>query len=177
MFYIAICDDELKTAEILKKAVLEYLESNRETAEIEIYSKSFSLLCDIQEGKHFDLIMSDIEMPEVHGMELAKFIKKYLPESYLIFVTSYIKYAIDAYELSVFRYIPKEQISEKLNRALKDVFRLLHLQEKKFYYITLPMRIEKLPYRSISYIQKEQKDVVLHLMNGKKVKSGKAWYR
>ena len=50
----------------------------------------------------FDLILLDIEMPESTGMEIAEKIKPYLPNVKIIFITSHIEYAIDAFELSIF---------------------------------------------------------------------------
>ena len=81
--------------------------------------KLMSKVYDIQEQKHYDLILSDIEMPKMNGMELAGYIKSYLPQVFIIFITSHIKYAIDAYELSIFRYVPKNMITERLKPALK----------------------------------------------------------
>lgn len=164
MFYIAICDDFKKTADKLQTIVSKFLEKHNELAEIKVYTQSNLLMYDVKEGKHFDLILSDIEMPEIDGLELAKVVKKYLPEVYLIFITSHTKYAIDSFELSVFRYIPKDQ-PQKLNQGLKDVFNLLHLQEDQYYTISMPSRMEKIAYHRIVYIEKSNKNAILHLMD------------
>ena len=107
MIYIAICDDDEKTIVQLRKRVQMLLKENNIVAKISEYSQSRLLQYDVQEGKYFDLILSDIEMPQIDGMKLAEYIKKYLPEVFIIFITSHTKYAIDAYELSVFSYVPK----------------------------------------------------------------------
>lgn len=68
MIYIAICDDNEKTVEILKKKVMEFLKKSNEFADITVYTQSENLQYDIQEGKYYDLILSDIEMPNIDGM-------------------------------------------------------------------------------------------------------------
>jgi len=67
MIYIAICDDNEKTVEILKKKVMEFLKKSNEFADITVYTQSENLQYDIQEGKYYDLILSDIEMPNIDG--------------------------------------------------------------------------------------------------------------
>ena len=50
-----------------------------------------------------DVLTLDIEMPGSTGMETAEKIKPFLPNVKIIFITSHIEYAIDAFELSIFR--------------------------------------------------------------------------
>lgn len=168
MLYIAICDDDEKSAVDLKDKVSFYIKSIHELAKITLYSQSTMLQYDISEGKHFDLILSDIEMPDIDGMELAEYMKQYLPEVLIIFITSHLKYAVDAYELSIFRYIPKDTLDDRLERALTDAIHMIKLQSDKFYKIDMPSRIEKIPYREILYIRREGKYAVFYLLDGTK---------
>ena len=105
MIQIAICDDSEVTLQHLNQSVSTILKSNQEAAAITLYSSSESLSYDIEEGHFFDLILTDIEMPHMNGMELAATIRTYLSGALIIFITAYTKYALDAFELSAFRYI------------------------------------------------------------------------
>lgn len=166
MIYIAICDDDEKLIEDLKVEVCQVLKKIHQTADITTYTQSRMLQYDIEEGKYFDLILSDIEMPNVDGMKLAKYIKNYLPEILVIFITSYLKYAIDAFELSIFRYIPKSMIKMRLTHAIVDAVNMINLQSNKFYKIEMPSRIEKIPYNKIMYICREGKNSEIVFVNG-----------
>jgi len=163
MIYIAICEDEKKTLEELEDKVNKFLEKNMIMAEVEVYSQSRMLLYDIQEGKHYDLILSDIEMPSIDGMMLAEQIKKQLSEVLIIFITSHLKYAIDAFELSIFRYVPKDSISTRLPGALRDAIKTINLQKDEFYVIETLSRFEKIPYKNIVYIQRQGKNSIFYL--------------
>lgn len=163
MIYIAICDDNEKSVQILKNKVMEYLKQNSLLADVKVYTQSRMLQYDIQEGRHFDLILSDIEMPNIDGMNLAAYVKRYLPEVLIIFITSYLKYAVDAFELSIFRYIPKNSINTRLPHALKDAINMINIQADKYYKIEMPSRVEKIPYHKILYIQREGKNSVIML--------------
>ena len=71
-----------------------------------------------------ELVFLDIEMPRKNGLELAKEIKKYNPDTVIIFVTSYNKYAIQAIKQAAFDYILKpvnqEELGQSLNRLLTE---------------------------------------------------------
>ena len=64
MLRIAICDDERELVEEHKGVVEECLRQCGEMGEIETYTVSDNLLCDVTEDNiHYDLILLDIEMP------------------------------------------------------------------------------------------------------------------
>lgn len=174
MIYIAICDDDEQSVIELKQRLLSLLKENNIIAKISIYSQSNLFWYDIEEGMYFDLILTDIEMPHINGMQLAEYIHDYLPNSLIIFITSHLKYAIDAYELSIFRYIPKDSIDLKLNHAILDAFKLITMQSKCTYCINMPSRIEKIPYQTILHIERTGKNSVITLADGSQTKVRKS---
>lgn len=174
MIQIAICDDSDVTLQHLNQAVTTILQSNQEVADITLYSNSENLSYDIKEGHFFDLILTDIEMPHINGMELAATIRTHLPGALIIFITAYTKYALDAFELSAFRYIDKEMIPEKLPTAIKDAFRVLHMQADQYYLLSNTRMYRKLLLKDILYISREGKNSVFHLTNQTEVKERKS---
>lgn len=167
MFRIAICDDECTMVEQHAEAVRESLRCCNCTGEIVTYTGSDNLLADItEESFYFDLILLDIEMPGVTGMELAKSIRPYLPDAKIIFITSHIEYAIDAFELSVFRYVPKNDKEKRLPAALIEAFRLLALGQDKTYTVGTGNRMERILHKRILAIWKDGKNAVLRTEDG-----------
>lgn len=157
MIRIAVCDDDNKTLLYNEKRVKSYLQQNKIAADVVTYQSGQFLLFDIQENKFFDLILLDIEMPGKSGMEIARTVKEISPETLIIFITSHSEYAIDSFELSIFRYIPKGHIDKKLQLAVEDALAYIELQKDKVYVIATPTRYEKILYKSIHYIQKDGK--------------------
>lgn len=147
MLRIAICDDDSFTVQAHARAAEGCLKQCGSMGEITSYTHSGNLLYDITEDRFFfDLILLDIEMPGNSGMELAEKISPFLPNVKIIFITSHAEYAIDAFELSIFRFVPKNDVERRLPAAIRDAIKLIELGDGKAYTIKTNSRLEK--YRS-----------------------------
>ena len=156
---IAICDDEEKAVALHERIVKSCLQSQGIGYEITTYTQSRNLLYDItDDGFFYDLILLDIEMPGISGMEIPQQLKGFLPNVKIIFVTSHTEYAIDAFELSIFRYVPKNNLEVKLAAAVTDAAKLIGLEAGQEYTIQTASRMEKIPYKDIFYIQRDGKN-------------------
>lgn len=167
MLRIAICDDEEKMVSLNAEITEQCLKEAAAAGEIKTYGSSDNLLYDITEDRFFfDLILLDIEMPGVTGMELAAKIKPVLPDVKIIFITSHIEYAIDAFELSIFRYVPKSELEERLPTAVTDALKLILLEEGRVYTIRTSSRLERIPYKDILYIERDGKNASIVTASG-----------
>lgn len=163
MLQIGICDDEALLLNEIKKITEDSLQPRQVFSIQSTYTDGKSLLYEIQDGKHFDLLLLDIELPDISGMELARQIHELLPDALMIFVTAHYKYAIDAYEFHIFRYIPKNQLRERLPHALLDAVSLLEIQNTDSYIISKYNCFERIPLKEILYIEKDGKNAVFHI--------------
>lgn len=168
MIKIAICDDEKQAVARHGELVESSLQACGIGYEITAYTRSENLLCDIaDDGFFYDLILLDIEMPGITGMELPEKIKPHLPNVKIIFITSHVEYAIDAFELSIFRYVPKSDLDKRLALAVVDAARLIELEADREYVVLAAGRMEKIPYRDILYIQRDGgKNAEIHSERG-----------
>lgn len=167
MLQIAVCDDDSSMIFVYEQTVRESLGRCGCVGKVASYRDGRNLLCDITEdGFYFDLLLLDIEMPGATGMELVEKIRPFLPDIKIIFVTSHIEYAIDAFELSIFRYVPKTELTARLPGAVDAALRLLALEDGRTYTIQTSSRLEKIPYRKILYIEKEGKNARLVTEDG-----------
>ncbi len=167
MLHIAVCDDDRGAVQTHKRIAEISLMQCKSIGKIETYTASDNLLYDITEDHFFfDLILLDIEMPGITGMEIAEKIKPCLPNVKIIFITSHMEYAIDAFELSVFRYVPKDDIDKRLPVAIKDAVKLIELEDGKAYTIQTNSRLEKIPYREIYYIERDGKNASITAVGG-----------
>ena len=108
MLRIAICDDEQREIEIAKKNVQLYFASHPElNAEIYEYSSAMELLSQIEDQGSFDILLMDIFMPGIHGMEAAQQLRKNKNNCQIIFLTTSRDYAVEAFAVNAVHYIMK----------------------------------------------------------------------
>lgn len=69
-----------------------------------------------------DVAFLDIELGSVNGLVLAKSLKDILPEIHIIFVTSYEKYAVDAFQIHATGYLMKPVTAEDIKRELTFLY-------------------------------------------------------
>ena len=167
MLHIAVCDDDMSAVQSHRLIAEDCLRQCGSVGEIVTYTNSDNLLYDITEDQFFfDLILLDIEMPGSSGMELAEKIKPCLPNVKIIFITSHLEYAIDAFELAIFRYVPKEDTGKRLPAAIVDAVKLIALEDGKTYTIRTNSRLEKIPYKEIYYIERDGKNASITTAGG-----------
>lgn len=167
MMKAAVCDDHEMYAKRLEGVVSDTCRVRGTGVSVSRYTDSGMLLYDVEEGADFDLFLLDIEMPGLDGMQLAGKIRKCLPGAVVIFITSHTEYAIKAYELSVFRYIPKSELETCLPLALTDAFSILERRSRECYLIETPRKLKKIAVDEILYIYKDQKNSVFVLKEEK----------
>ena len=73
-----------------------------------------------------DLLILDVEMPDLSGIELAKSLKT-LP--FIIFISSHLQYAVDAFEVDAVDYLVKPVSIEKMIRAIEKVRVLFEMKK------------------------------------------------
>lgn len=161
MYRVAICDDEdvfLKsTGEVVKK----FFREKGKEAQIAEYLGGMQLKKDILAGEVYHIAILDIEMPDISGMELSTVIKDKYQDTVLIFVTAYERYAIPAYELSVFRYVLKSRLEEMLTRALAAALQRLDIEEDKFFVIEKTDCVRRILQKDILYVFRSGKNAVI----------------
>jgi DNA-binding NtrC family response regulator len=74
--------------------------------------------------KDYDIILSDIRMPSMSGMELLKATKEYLPDTKVVMMTAYgtVENAVEAMKLGAFDYVMKPFSADEIELVLKRAF-------------------------------------------------------
>ena len=96
-FNIVICDDDIDFVDNIHQRVLKA-------------AKGADMLCNIFElydGKELvefcqknisDIVLADIDMPEINGFEAIKILQKQQPDLAIIFITAHEEFAFQAYD-------------------------------------------------------------------------------
>ena len=169
ILHCAICDDLPEAVEAAKARAEKVFKEKNIAYEISTYTNSNQLLFDFDESRQLDLLILDIEMPGATGLEIAAMAKKVYKNCIIVFLTSYLNYAIDGYELEIFRFVPKDD-ENRLERAIGDAVKIINLESRKSYFVKRYDWCGKIPYKDILYISKNGKNSVIHMENEDPVK-------
>jgi len=165
MYNIAICDDDKSFLISAKKIIADTAHNINMPVDISGFSRPDILITEIQEDVHqFDIYILDMEMPEAHGFELVKEINNLDDSIPVILLTSHLAFAIDAFEYSVLRYIPKQQMSNRIQSALQAAHSILN--DTRCLIIKTERELKKLPHKDIIFLQKEKKYCVVRMAGG-----------
>lgn len=118
MYEIALCEDEQLFRTEQEKICRRILDKLGIDYDIALFNGSTDFLNAFKaQGHRFDLILLDIVMDGMNGMELAHIIRESDQETTIIFITSTNEYALSGYDVRALHYLIKpvdEQMMEKL---------------------------------------------------------------
>jgi len=123
-----------------------------------------------------DIVLLDIRMPGMDGIETANKLSQLTTPPAIIFTTAYDEYALDAFDSHAIAYLLKPVRKEKLSKALQSAKQLNRLQlqsiqqqsEPKEQYLSVRIHsgIKKIELNDIFYFQAEQKYVTVKYREG-----------
>src|SRR3990167_499785 len=87
---------------------------------------------ELLKKEFFDVVVTDLRMQQMDGIELLKKVKADYPDSYVIMMTAYatVETAVEAMKLGAYDYITKPFSSDELLLILDRIKRLKSLEEE-----------------------------------------------
>jgi len=130
---------------------------------------------ELAKAKHPDIILLDIQMPEISGIEFAKILPK---ETRIIFTTAFNQYAIDGYSVNALDYLLKPisyvDFMTAVSKAM-DYFSFIRKQETykkdRFMFVKSEYKLIRVPLDNILYIEGLKDYIRIYLENGAKIMS------
>jgi DNA-binding response OmpR family regulator len=130
---ILVVDDEINVCKSIKNAI-QNPQYHIETA------LSGEEALEKEKTGHFDLVISDLMMPGISGLDLLKALKEWRPEISVIMVTGYptIRSAVESIRIGAFDYIPKPFTPQELRSLVTRAFKQMETPERAGYGPPLP---------------------------------------
>lgn len=170
MLRIAICDDNTSFLNQIQNYVLEWNNN--------VYIRTFSdgdELITTHQIHPFDIILLDIVMPLINGIDTAKEIRTFDDAVNIIFLTSSVEYAIDSYSVKANNYLLKPIDKNLLFSSLDNIAKE-KLVNNKFILVKSSSVTHRLFIDSIEYIEAQNKNTIIHFTDGTHLKSNDRLY-
>ena len=158
---IDICDDEASQREYLSERVSFWAKKNRHLAEVRQYPGAEAFLFDYSEEKDFDILLLDIEMPGLSGVELAKAVRRESTAVQIVFITGFYEYFSDGFDVSALHYLIKPADEAKLYPVLDRAAENLSYRQRSVL-LSVGEADVKVPLGDILYAEAENVYVVVH---------------
>jgi len=161
---IAICDDDSR--DLLQ--IISLIESYQRNRKVELSYMSFqnaSELLDSMNSRGYDLLLLDMLMPGINGIQAAREIRERNSLVQIVFLTSSPEYAVESYSVRAYYYLLKPATEEKLfpilDRLLDDI-----KKPEDALCIKTQSSVFSLPYGKIEFIEVFAKKLYFHLTDG-----------
>lgn len=105
MISITVCDDDPKTIAEFRAYAECYRKSSGAPLDWMFLSDTASM--DLSSLAAEDILILDIQMGNLNGIDLARELRKINEKNIIIFSTNYLEYALQGYEVAAFRYLTK----------------------------------------------------------------------
>ena len=162
-YEIAICDDEEKQRVYIKSLVERWLRQTFHHVKIQEYASSEQFLFE-QAYDRTQILFLDIEMEKMDGIALAREIRKHNRQMQIIFVTGYMEYIQEGYDVEALHYLLKPVSQEKIDSVLERAVERLKTADAVFL-VECGGEVLRLPLKEIRFIESNRNYNIIHADN------------
>lgn len=175
---IAVCDDEETFINIIQNHIDKYMMQQDIEYKIDRYFSGEDLLEKNPECFPYQLIFLDIKMGDINGLQVAEKLNQRLEQVTIVFITSYIDFALAGYKVGAVRYILKNDGKFKLEfeECMSSIIQKYRLESRvelfdfsdgeQYIHINQIMYVESVLHRAIFHI-KGKNGIEIHYLYAK----------
>ncbi len=161
MLNFVICDDNLnildKFSKILENIFIKY----NYDAKIGFKTDDVDKLLDYVDDNKTDVLILDINLKSnKSGLEIASKVREKNKDTYFIFTTAHLEYAMMAYKFKTFDYLAKPVTSERLEETIIRLFEDINGLPKR--YIKIDNKKTIIDESDVLYIKRDGMKLIFH---------------
>ncbi len=161
MLQIAICDDEQFYRKKIQKLLEGYLRSRELQYELHLFLSGEEFLKRCENSVKFDIVFLDINMDEIDGIQTATRIRSFHSDTYIVFVTAFIDYALEGYKVNAVRYLMKDTLDLAMEECMTAILQKMQIAQVTFTFLEGE---KKLYTDNILYVESKGHKSIFHYM-------------
>lgn len=168
MLKIALCDDNKEFLAQTEVLVQEW-DRKPQGMVVRTFSEG-ALLLEAHKQECFDVILLDVLMPEMNGIETAKELRNLDKNVRIVFLTSSPEFAVDSYRVKAADYLLKPVRRKDLYQCLEEQLESLGREEKSIM-VRCSGCNQRVELRDIEYLEAQNKHTLFQLKDGTELES------
>lgn len=167
MLNICLCDNDINILNYYSNRISELSEKNNYPHKIENFRSGKDLIFELEQNPNkFNIIIIDIIMKNINGIDIAEMIRGFGYNGIIIFLTSSKEFALDSFKVEPLNYILKNEADYKFdNIFLKAAFKVYKISNKNIVILSKPYS-KIINLDTIVYMESLNKKVLLHKVSG-----------
>ena len=162
---IAVCDDEYKILEEIAAFIEKEFPGNK----VQTFSDGQVFLSSVRAAPDAepDLVLLDIDMPGMSGMELAAELTSEKVRTLIVFVTAHDELVYDSFKYHPFAFVRKKFLQEELRNVLQDCQKEIDgRKSKKRFVFQDGSQMVNLAQSEILYFEGQANYLAIHTVDG-----------
>lgn len=167
MLNICLCDNDKNVLNYYFKKVTNLLNDNYFTFKLDTFTSGESLIFKLEDDPNkFDIIIIDIIMKGIDGIETSKILRNYGYKGIIIFLTSSKEFAFDSFKVEPFNYILKNSKDNKFDNIFLKAAKKVHKKSRKNIINLSKPQNKVIDLDTIIYMETLSKKVLFHKLSG-----------
>lgn len=164
MLNFVICDDNLNILDKFSKILETIFTKHNYDAKIGLKTDDIDELLNYVDENKTDVLILDINLKsDKTGLEIASKVRVKNKDTYFIFTTAHLEYAMMAYKFKTFDYLAKPVTSDRLEETIVRLFEDVNGSPKK--YIRIDNKKTIIDESEILYIRRDGMKLIFHTKN------------
>lgn len=156
---IAVCDDSRLDRELITELIHHYFKDRHMDYDVARFCNGRNFLYDIEEGAEYDVLMLDIYIGSILGIDIASRARKLGYNGDIIFLSASPEFAVYGYDVDASGYLLKP-IDYKKFVPIMD--RIIEESAVKKYTLRYRNGIVRIPYDEIVYVESSNTKCIIH---------------
>lgn len=161
----ALCDDNTQDLNHLTALLADYETNRGVRLECQTFHSGTELLCGMKGGE-YDVILLDMLMPGISGIETAQELRGFDQTVKLLFLSASPEFAVDSYSVGAYYYLLKPATAQTLFPLLDKIITELYSQPEEGLLLKGRDGVVRVPFSRLEYVEVMNKTVSFHLTDG-----------
>ena len=172
MYYIALCDDSPQDLKLLGEYLNE-LKKRRYPMEVLPLESGKELIELHRQGHKFDLLVLDMCMQPLNGIETAMGVRRFDAAVPILIVTATSQFAVDGYRVNAKRYLLKPVDKEEFLEEVEEILQRTARPGEEYYTFASENGVTRVRHDDIYYFESQARTITLHAQGGSYSFSGR----